>query len=258
VNHAPVKSGAPARARVGAQLAIDLRLLVRNGESLLLVIGLPVMLLVFFSAVDVLPTEAVANEAIDFLAPGVFALAVMSTAFVNVAIGMGFEREYGVLKRLGASPLRRRELLVAKVLVVVLVEAVQLAVLVAVAVALGWSASGGLLVALAGALLATVAFVAGGLLMAGTMRGVVVLAAANGLYLLLLLLSGMVIPLDELPRGLRRVAELLPSTALAEVFHGALRDGLDVPARAWLVLGVWAVALSAAAVRWFRWEPSSR
>lgn len=245
-----------ARARVGAQLTMDLRLLVRNGESLLLVIGLPVMLLVFFSGVDVLPTEAVADDAIDFLAPGIFALAVMSTAFVNVAIGVGFEREYGVLKRLGASPLRRRELLVAKVLVVVMVEAVQLAVLVAVAVVLGWSASGGLVVAVAGALAATVAFVAGGLLMAGTMRGVVVLAAANGLYLVLLLLSGMVIPQSELPSGLRTVAELLPSTALAEIFHGSLRAGVDVPARAWVVLAVWSVGLSAAAIRWFRWEPS--
>jgi ABC-2 type transport system permease protein len=248
---------AAARARVGAQLAMDLRLLVRNGESLLLVIGLPVMLLVFFSAVDILPTEAVADDPIDFLAPGVFALAVMSTAFVNVAIGVGFEREYGVLKRLGASPLRRGELLVAKVLVVMLVEAVQLAVLVAVAIALGWSASGGLVVAVSGALGATVAFVAGGLLMAGTMRGVVVLAAANALYLLLLLLSGMVIPLDELPSGLRTVAELLPSTALAEIFHGALRADVVVPARAWVVLAVWSVGLTAAAVRWFRWEPST-
>ena len=47
---------------------------------------------------------------------------------------------------------------------------------------------------------------------------------------MLLLLGGMVIPLDELPSGLRAVAEVLPAAALAEVFHGALGGG-SVPAR---------------------------
>jgi ABC-2 type transport system permease protein len=90
--------------------------------------------------------------------------------------------------------------------------------------------------------------------MAGSLRGEITLALANGLYLVLLLLGGMVIPLDELPDVVRTVAELLPAAALADIVTGSLTDGGDVAARSWLVLTAWAVAAPAAAVRWFRWE----
>ena len=118
-----------------AHLRLELALLARNGESLLLTLGIPVLLLVFFANVDVLPID---GEPIDFLAPGVLALAILSTAFVNLAIGTGFEREYGVLKRLGATPLGRPRLLAAKTLAILVVEVVQIAVLWALALALGW------------------------------------------------------------------------------------------------------------------------
>ncbi len=48
-----------------------------------------------------------AHAAVDVFTPGVLALAVMSTAFTSLAIATGFERRYGVIKRLGASPLPR-------------------------------------------------------------------------------------------------------------------------------------------------------
>src|SRR5690606_27629628 len=96
---------------------------------------IPVLVLVFFASVDVLPID---GEPIDFLAPGVLALAVLSTGFVNLAISTGFDREYGVLKRLGATPLGRPRLLAAKTLSILVVEAVQIAVLWLVALALGW------------------------------------------------------------------------------------------------------------------------
>ena len=47
-------------------------------------------------------------EPVDFLVPGVLALAVMSTAMVSLGIATGFERRYGVLKRLGSTPLVAR------------------------------------------------------------------------------------------------------------------------------------------------------
>lgn len=245
-----------AVARTTARARFEAALLLRNGESLLLVAGLPVLLMVFFSAVDVLPTGDASDEPIDFLAPGILALAVLSTSFVNLAIGTGFEREYGVLKRLGVTPLRPRELLAAKIVVVVGVEVAQFVVLVAVATAIGWSPPpGGLAVAAVAALLATVSFAGLGLLLAGTLRGLVVLAAANALYVVLLLAGGMVIPLDDLPTWLADLSRLLPSTALAEITHGALGDDAGVPLRAWIVLVAWAVAAPMAAARWFRWEP---
>lgn len=245
-------TAAPAVARWRAQTRVELLLTLRRGESVLLTFAIPVVLLAFFSVVDVLPTGV--DDPVDFLFPGILALAVLSTAFVSVAIATGFERQMGVLKRLGTTPLSRAQLLAAKTAAVVVIEALQLVVLTLEALVLGFRFSapslGAVLVAAA---IATVAFAGLGLLLAGTLPALTTLAAANGIYLLLLLLSGMVIPLSELPSGIRAVSRLLPSTALAEIFHGALGPG-PVPGRAWAVLVVWAVAAPVAAARWFRWE----
>jgi ABC-2 type transport system permease protein len=236
---------------LAAQTRVEMTLTLRRGESLLLVLGIPVLLLVFFSVVDVLPTGD--GEPIDFLAPGILALAVMSTAMVSLGIATGFERSYGVLKRLGATPLGRPRLVAAKTAAVVLIEVVQLVVLVPVSYALGWAPGGRWALALAGVVAGTVAFAGLGLAMAGWLRGEVNLAAANALYLVLLLLGGMIFPLEELPSGLAQVAQLLPSAALAEVLRAALTTGA-APARAWGTLLAWAVATPVVAARTFRWE----
>ena len=165
---------------------------------------------------------------------------------------MGFEREYGVLKRLGATPLGRPRLLGAKTLAIVAVEAVQVAVLWPLALALGWDPSPEPAFVVA-VVLGTVAFAGLGLCLAGSLKALVTLAAANGLYLVLLLLSGMVIPLDELPDAARALARLLPSAALAEVVRGTLSDAA-IAGRAWAVLTAWAIAAPLLAIRLFRWE----
>ncbi len=237
--------------RVLAQTRVELVLTLRRGESVLLSLGIPVLLLVFFSLVDVLPTGT--DDPIDFLAPGILALAVMSTAMVGLGIATGFERQYGVLKRLGSTPLGRGALLAAKTLAILAVELLQVAVLTVVSLLLGWRPSGSAGAIVLAMVLATVAFAGLGLLMAGRLRGEAVLAAANGLYLVLLLLGGMVIPVEELPGALRAVARALPAAALSDVVHAASTAGA-VPGRAWAVLAVWAVAAPAAAAATFRWE----
>lgn len=237
-----------------AQLRLDLAMTLRNGESLLLTLGIPVGLLVFFSLVDVLPID---GDAVDFLAPGTLALAVLSTAFANLAIATGFDRSYGVLKRLGTTPLGRPRLVAAKVLTTLAVLAVQAVALVIAAVALGWRPDVEPLPLVAAVVLATVAFTGLALLLAGRLPALVNLAAANALFVALLVLSGMVFPLDELPSGLRTAVRGLPSTALAEALHGALTSGTDIPGRTWPVLLVWAVTAVALAVTSFRWEPDS-
>jgi ABC-2 type transport system permease protein len=237
--------------KVLAQTKVELALTLRRGESVLLSLGIPVMLLVFFSFVDVLPTGT--DDPVDFLAPGVLALAVMSTAMVGLGIATGFERQYGVLKRLGSTPLGRPALLAAKTLAILAVEVLQVAVLAGVAVALGWRPSGSVAAFVSAMLLATVGFAGLGMLMAGRLRGEAVLAAANGLYLVLLLLGGMVIPLAELPGPLRAVSRALPAAALSDVLHAASNAGA-IPGRAWLVLAAWAVAAPLAAAATFRWE----
>jgi len=236
-----------------AQAKVELVLTLRRGESVLLALGIPVLLLVFFSSVDIIPMQH--ESSVDFLAPGVLALAVMSTAMVGLGIATGFERQYGVLKRLGSTPLGRPALLAAKTIAVLAVEVLQVVVLVGVALLLGWDPAGSAPVAaLAAMVIATVGFAGLGLLMAGTLRGETVLAAANGLYLVLLLLGGMVVPLDQLPAGLRAVAKALPAAALSDALHGAFGASALVPARSWIVLGIWAVAAPVLAALTFKWE----
>jgi ABC-2 type transport system permease protein len=236
-----------------AQMRAEVTQVLRNGEQLLLTLGIPVLLLVFFSVVDVLPTGS--GEAIDFLAPGVLALAVMSTAMVSLGIATGFERNYQVLKRLGATPLGRSRLVAAKIAAVVAVELVQFAVLMPVAFALGWSPTNPRwLAAMVAVVLGTIAFAGLGLTLAGRLRGEINLAAQNGLYLVLLLLGGMVIPFAELPTPVRAVARVLPSGALANTVRDALAGGADWVVLSWLVLVAWAVAIPAVAARYFRWE----
>jgi ABC-2 type transport system permease protein len=239
-----------------AQLRAELTMILSNGETLLLTLGIPVLFLLFFSAVHVLPTGTA--HPVDFLVPGILALAVMSTAMTALGIGAGFERGYGVLKRLGATPLGRPRLLAAKILSVIGVELLQAVVLVLAGLALGWSPGrgAGALVgaAVAAMVLGTVAFGGIGLLLAGSLKPLVNLAAVNTLFVVLLLLGGMLIPLAKLPGWLAAVARVLPASALADALHASLGLGVAVSTRDWTTLAIWAVAAPAAAARFFRWE----
>jgi ABC-2 type transport system permease protein len=241
-----------------AQFRAEVTMMATNGETIFLTLGIPVVFLLFFSGVHVLPTGT--QHPVDFLVPGILALAVMSTAMTALGIGTGFERGYGVLKRLGTTPLGRPRLLAAKIMAIIGVELVQAAVLVSVGFALGWSPGGpgtaGALVgaAVAAMVLGTVGFGGIGLLLAGTLKPLVNLAVVNGLFVVLLLLGGMLIPLGKLPAWLADVAKVLPASALADALHGSLGHGRTVTARDWIVLAVWAVAAPVAAGLTFRWE----
>src|SRR5262249_11812916 len=186
-----------------------------------------------------------------FLVPGVLALSVMASAMVSLGIATGFERRYGVLKRLGSTPLSRSGLLVAKTSTVLLLEVLQFILVLAVGVALGWHLRAGVVPALALLLLGTVAFAGIGLLMAGTLRAEANLAASNALFLVLLFLGGMAYPLDKLPGALEAIAKLLPAAALSETVRAVLTTQ-SFPTGEFVVLVVWAIAAPVLAARSFR------
>ena len=98
---------------VSSQARMEIALTLRRGESLLVTIGIPVGILAFFSIADVLPHD---GRAVDFLMPGVLALSVISSAMTSLSIATGFERQSGVLRRLGITPLGRSGLLAAKLI----------------------------------------------------------------------------------------------------------------------------------------------
>jgi ABC-2 type transport system permease protein len=239
-------------AAVKAQTRIEMLLTVRRGESLLVTLVIPLGILVFFSTVDAVNTTY--KEPVDFLVPGVLALAVMSSAMVSLGIATGYERRYGVLKRLGSTPLSRGGLLAAKTLNVLAFEVVQAILIVLTGIALGWDVTGGLVAAVALLLVGTVAFAGIGMLLAGTLRAEANLAVANGLFLVLLFLGGMAYPLSKLPDAVETLAKALPAAALSETVRAALTPGRSFPTGELVVLLVWAIGAPLAAARWFRWE----
>jgi len=252
---APAPGAAPLPRMVRAQAGLELRTLIRNGEQLVLTLIIPVLLLIAFGRADLVSVGS--GSRIDFVVPGILALAVLSTAFTSQAIGTGFERRYGVLKRLGATPLSRRGLIAAKTVSVLVVELCQVAIVLAVGAALGWrpaavpaAALWVLLLLLAG----TAAFSGLALLMAGTLRAEATLAAANLIYLVLLGLGGILFPLTKFPESMRPVLKLLPSGALSDGLRSVLAHAGGPPAADLLVLCIWAAVAITLAARTFRWE----
>ena len=229
---APAPGAAPLRQMIAAQAALEIRTLLRNGEQLLLTLVIPLLLLAAFGLEPLVNFDAGMSR-IDFLTPGIIALAVMSTAFTSQAIATGFERRYGVLKRLGATPLSRQGLIAAKTVTVIAVELLQGALILIVAVAIGWrpdaSPSAVVVVPLL-ILLGTAAFSGLALLMAGTLRAEATLAGANLVYIVLLGVGGVIFPLAKFPAGARPVLELLPTGALSTGLRSVLQQGAAFPA----------------------------
>ncbi|MQA06445.1 MAG: ABC transporter permease [Streptosporangiales bacterium] len=247
----PAPGAASVPRRVLAYAAQELRQQLRNGEQLLLTAVIPVGALILFTQ---LPIVAFEGRPVDQVTPGVLALAVISTAFTGQAIATGFERRYGALKRLGATPLGRPGLLAGKTIAVLAVELLQLALLGAVALVLGWRPVGNVGSVVLLLVLGTAAFSGLGLLLAGALRAEATLAAANLIYVALLVLSGLLLPLQVFPAPLATALQALPSTALAAGLRDVLAAGAGLPVLELLVLAGWAVVALAAAVRTFRWE----
>lgn len=230
---------------------MEIVLTLRRGESLLVIAGIPVGILVFFTVVDVLPHGR--GRAIDFLVPGVLALAVISSAMTSLGIATGFERQSGVLRRLGTTPLGRQGLLISKGVSVVLVVAIQVGAVVAVALGLGWDVPSLPLAPLGVVALGVVTFAGLGLLLAGRLRAEMNLAIANALFLVFLLLGGIVVPLSELPEGLRALTGLLPAEPLVSALRSSVRT-IPVQTGDIVTLAAWAVAAGGLAMMTFRWD----
>jgi ABC-2 type transport system permease protein len=235
-----------------AQAVMEARLMLRNGEQLLLAVVIPVIVLV----AGVNGAHHVgfhfAHPPVDVLTPGVLALAVLSTSFTSLAIATGFERRYGVLKRLGSSPLPRSGLLAGKVGALLLVEVLQIVVISVVASFLGWDPNPDPLGFLLAVALGTGAFAALGLFLAGVLRAEATLAAANLVYLLLLAAGAVVLPSSSYG-AFGRVTEWMPSGALGDAMRQALIDG-TTPWRYLGVLVLWTAIGTALTARTFRWE----
>src|SRR3989441_12794690 len=244
---------APLGRQVMAQTKIELLLTLRRGESVLITLIVPVLLLIFFASLNIIPSTT--GRAVDFLLPGILALAVMATGMVSLGIATAYERYYGVLKRLGSSPLPRSGLIIAKVISVLALELIQVVVLLAVAIIFyGWQPGGSLLLTLLVLAIGTVTFASLGLAMAGALRAEVTLAGANGLYLLFLLLGGGILPLSHLPATLAAIAQILPAAALTQALQATMSSHASFPLNSAVILVIWAIFILFVAMKTFKWE----
>jgi ABC-2 type transport system permease protein len=173
---------------------------------------------------------------------------------VSLGISTGFERSYGVLKRLGTTPLGRRRLVMSKVSAISIIEVAQLVLLIIVGQLLGWSPNRiNLAQVLVLLLIGTSCFAGIGLTLAGRLRAEINLAAQNGLYLVLFLLGGILVPNDELPKTLGNVAQVLPSSLLSSLLRDSFNNNTFDSTNA-IALGGWALAMCALAIISFKWS----
>jgi ABC-2 type transport system permease protein len=247
-----VSAPAARSARVLGQARFESGTLLRNGEQLLVSIVLPLGALLGLAWTTV-PSLGDGRR-VDIATPGVLALCVISAAFTAQAIATGFDRRASVLRLLGTTPLGRDGLLWGKALATLAVEVLQWCIVGGVGLALGWRPEPiGFLYALLFLLLGTWAFVALALLLAGTLRAEGVLAIANLVWVLLLVLGGVVVPRTQLPAGVASVVGLLPSAALGDGLRAAFGSGVLLAGPV-LVLAAWALVATAVAARTFRWS----
>lgn len=237
-------------AMLTAQTGLELKLLLRNGEQLLLTMFIPITLLI---GLTLLPFGDLGEHRVDRIVPMVMMTAVMSTAFTGQAIAVGFDRRYGALKRLGATPLPRWGVIAGKCAAVLIVVVLQAMLLGAIGVALGWRPGiGGLALGALVIALGTATFAAMGLLLGGTLKAEVVLAMANILWFIMLGIASLVLVGDTLPTVLTVIARLIPSGALAYALDTALSGSID-----WFgvaVLAAWGVVCGWLATRLFRFS----
>ena len=245
---------APLWRAIFAQTVVELRLTARRGENLLAMLGIPAALLLFFGSTAIVPAPATGTR-VDALLPGILAVAIVATGLVNLGIATAYERSYGVLKRLGGSPLGQNGLVAAKVAAILVVEIGLVILLVGLAsVILGWRPAGDLVWPhlAAAVVLGTATFAGLGLAIAGGLRPEATLVLANILFLVVLGIGGVLLPVADLPGAVGLIAGVLPPALLTETLRIGL--GGDGDPGALLLLGVWAVAAVGLAIRTFRWD----
>ncbi len=253
-SQAPSQAASFAR-QVFVQTRAELLLTARRGENVFITLIVPIVLLIFFASFMAKLLSFGNGPAVNFLLPGIIALAVIAAGMVNLGIATAYERYYGVLKRLGASPLPRSGLILAKIISIIVLEIVQVILLVAIAMLFyGWRPAGSPLLALLVLALGTVAFAALGLAMAGALRAETTLALANVLFLIFLLLGGGILPLDHLPTPLAVLAQYLPAAAFTQALQASMSAGAPFPGLQLLILAIWAALILLFTFRTFKWE----
>jgi ABC-2 type transport system permease protein len=245
------------------QLRSDLKVFVRNPAALFFTAILPVIFLCLFVSIFGNDRDKeMGNVRVATLqVPAFIALAVVSASFVGLVIGLVSVREDGVLKRIRATPVPPWVVFGGRIGTSIVMSTIVSAILLAIgAIAFGvtipTTTMPGLLVAL---VLGTFAFCAIGIAYTRAIRSEdAAPAMTNAVVLPLYFISGVFVPVSQLPDGLRMVADVLPVKPFVDALTVAFdprTTGAGIAGGDLAILAAWGVAGLLVALRFFAWTP---
>lgn len=229
----------------------EFKLNVRNGEQILLLIVIPLIVLFTLTRTAVIGGE---QWSVPQALSVSLSISIIAAGFTSLAISTAFERRSGTLLAMGVTPLTRIELVLGKGISIFLLAAVSAVVLASASIILGWRPELLALTALPIMLLGILSVSGIAFLLAGTCRAELVLALANGIFVIAMIFGGIIFQFEGF---LQFVTNLFPPAAIYELLTGAIggaRETVDSYLLPLLVLSIWAVAGNLIAARLFRWR----
>lgn len=241
-----------------AVVRTEARLFVREPGAMFWILAFPVVLLTILGLIPAF-READASlggrRVIDLYVPIVVLLAMIVAGIQTMPAVLSSYRERGILRRLSVTPARPVTLLLAQIVVhaAAVAGSIVLALLVGRVVfgvafpAQPWGYALAVLLTLAAALSmgAAIAAVSASTRIAQTIGTIV--------FFPMMFCAGVWLPVQTMPDLLQRIVEVTPFGAASQILDQAAR-GEWPSVGGMAVVALWAVVLTAAAARWFRWQ----
>jgi ABC-2 type transport system permease protein len=239
------------------QVRTELTLFLRDRAVVTFVIVFPVLTVLFFGYLNQGGQVEGVSYA-SYLIAGGIGMVISSAAFETVGVALAQQREEGILKRLGATPLRIHAFIGAKIATATLIVLVQTGIMIALNVLLfGARITGNLLGATFILLFGALVFTTMGVALSGISRNTnVASAAARAISFPMQFLCGTLFPLAAMPSALRDLANALPLTYLVSLMRGVMLYA-DSPwsyTKEWIILVGCLLGAGTIAIVTFRWE----
>jgi ABC-2 type transport system permease protein len=248
------------------QVKYESRAFWRNPASAFFTIGFPLLFLVIFTTIfgndtATLPSgEEVSNS--TYFTASILAFSVITACYTNIAIGVTFSRDEGVLKRIRGTPLPGWSYLLGRILHSIVLTAILVVVTVAFGalfydVSLPTDSLPAFVVTL---VIGSAAFCALGLACTALIPNAEAApAVVNASILPLLFISGVFFPIDDAPQWLQSLADLFPVRHFLVATIESFVPPPDNP-DGWLfgdlaIVAAWGAAGLLLGARYFTWEP---
>ncbi len=254
-----------AFGRLARHVGYQVKLFLRTPIAVFFTIMLPLIMLVLFNALfggTTVDTGAGVWKLNQFYVGGLAAFTAVSATFTFLANTVPIRRDEGVLKRWRGTPERPWVYIGGLIGSGVVLAAAGVVIMLALGVlAYGVDLDGAKLPA------ATVTFAVGvcsfaamGMAVAGVCPSASAASAlANVIILPMAFVSDVFIAIEEPPRWVEVLGDVLPLKPFVQAFQDCLNPSVAAPALEWgrlLRVAAWGVAGLVVALRWFRWEPS--